>query len=196
MEQIRSFIAIELPENIKIFLSDLENDLKSNCPPVLKWVNPDNIHLTLKFLGNVDIGKIDSIIKSARAVTVDINPFSLTITQLGVFPNIKNIQVVWIGLSGQLDSLLELQKRLENSLFHMGFPLEKRPFTAHLTLARVSDRASYADKERISAVLSKSNYMHVLSLNVKSISLMKSQLARTGAIYSRLSLLELKSSCG
>jgi RNA 2',3'-cyclic 3'-phosphodiesterase len=195
VEQIRSFIAIELPESVKSYLHQLVNGLKSLCPSSIKWVNPDNIHLTLKFLGNIDAEKTDAFIQSIRSVASEIDPFALNLSRIGVFPNLNNIQVIWIGLSGELESLMELQQRLETSMVPLGIPLEKRPFKAHITLARVSDRVSFAEKHILSDVMSKNIDINNIPLKVNSISFMKSQLTRTGAVYSRLCLVEMKSSC-
>jgi RNA 2',3'-cyclic 3'-phosphodiesterase len=195
MEQIRTFIAIELPEKVKQSLIKIENDLKAGCPSAIKWVNPGNIHLTLKFLGNIEVRQIEPVLRTIQESVRGTGPFSLKITELGVFPNLKNIQVVWLGLDGDIKTLLEIQKRLETKLVPLGFPLERRPFTAHLTLARVSDYASEAEKQTLSNVISKSNLKTDVSFQVISVSFMKSQLARTGAVYTRLHSIEIKSSC-
>jgi RNA 2',3'-cyclic 3'-phosphodiesterase len=195
VEQIRSFIAVELPESVKIYLHQLVNGLKSGCPSSIKWVNPDNIHLTLKFLGNINVEKTDAFIQSIRIVASGFDPFALNLSRIGVFPNLNNVQVIWIGLSGELECLMELQQRLETSLVPLGIPLEKRPFKAHITLARVPDRVTFAEKHILSDVMSKNISINNIPLKVNSISFMKSQLTRTGAVYSRLSLIEMKSSC-
>lgn len=192
MEPIRTFIAIELPDNIKQSLTKIENDLKSGCPPAVKWVNPGNIHLTLKFLGNIEPRQIEPIMRSIDEGIKGISPFRLNITNPGVFPNLRNIQVVWIGLGGDIDPLMKIQKSIETNLVPLGFPLERRPFTAHLTLARVSFNVSNADKQILSNIMSKSKLSPDISFKVNAVSLMKSQLAHSGAIYSRLHLIEIK----
>lgn len=195
MEQIRSFIAIELPENVKVHLAQLENNLKKDCKFNIKWVNPDNLHLTLKFLGNIETNKVEIIVQTIRDTLVGDRPFILNLDNLGVFPDLKNIQVIWIGLGGELDTLKIIQNKIESKLVPLGFIIEKRPFTAHLTLARVTENASYEDRQILARSISKIEPEKNISFNVNSISLMKSQLARTGPTYTRLSLIEIKSPC-
>jgi RNA 2',3'-cyclic 3'-phosphodiesterase len=195
METIRSFIALELPHNIKDFLKRIEDGLKSGCPAVVKWVNPENIHLTLKFLGNIEVSKISAVTGVIDESTRAINPFNLRVSQIGVFPHLKNIQVIWIGLSGDIDTLFKLQRNIESNLLPLGFPVEKRPFTAHLTLARISDYATFDEKQKISKIISEFKPEFEISFPVNAVSFIKSQLNRTGAVYNRLSLVELKSSC-
>jgi RNA 2',3'-cyclic 3'-phosphodiesterase len=195
MEQIRSFIAIELPENVKVHLAQLENNLKKDCKYNIKWVNPDNLHLTLKFLGNIETNKVELIVQTIRDTLVGDRPFILNLDNLGVFPDLKNIHVIWIGLGGELDTLKIIQSKIESNLVPLGFIIEKRPFTAHLTLARVAENASYEDRQILARSISKIELEKNISFNVNSISLMKSQLARTGPTYTRLSLIEIKSPC-
>jgi RNA 2',3'-cyclic 3'-phosphodiesterase len=192
MDQIRTFVAIELPENIKQYLAGIENNLKSGCPSSLKWVNPGNIHLTLKFLGNIETKQIESILHSIKEAVQGFQPFILNITDLGVFPNLRNIQVVWVGLNGDTQILLDLQKKVESNLAPLGFPVEKRPFTAHLTLARVSFNTNISEKQTLSDAISGFKINTDFSFQAKEVSLMKSQLERTGAIYTRLHSIELK----
>jgi 2'-5' RNA ligase len=195
MEQIRSFVAIELPENIKSSLEELENKLKSACPHGIKWVNPRNIHLTLKFLGNIENAQIFPIGGAIQLSVHEIQPFELNISKLGVFPNINKIEVIWIGLNGDLDKLLLVQKKLESCLVPLGFPAERRAFAAHLTLGRVSEFTNNQDRQLIADCITKTIDYNKAGFKVDSISLMKSQLERTGAIYSRLCLIEIKTSC-
>jgi 2'-5' RNA ligase len=195
MDQIRSFIAIELPESVRLNLAQIANKLKTTCQFPIKWVPSDNIHLTLKFLGNIDTFKIKAITEAVRSALHREHPFILNFTNLGVFPSLKNIQVVWIGLGGELEALYKIQNKIELNLTPLGFPPEKRLFTAHLTLARINENVSYANKQVLADVISNTQIHCDSSFKVTEINLMRSQLTRTRAIYSRLSLVEMKSSC-
>jgi RNA 2',3'-cyclic 3'-phosphodiesterase len=195
MHQIRSFISIELPESVKINLAQIESKLKTTCQFPVKWVSPDNIHLTLKFLGNIDTSKIDSITEAVRSALHNESPITLNFAGLSVFPSLKNIQIVWVGLGGELDALNVIQNKIETQLIPLGFPPEKRQFTAHLTLARIKEYASYAEKQVLAHVISNTEINCDLSFKVNTINLMSSQLTRTGAAYRSLSLVEMKSSC-
>ena len=141
MKQIRSFIAIELPESVKQELVILENQLKERSGINAKWVDPYSIHLTIKFLGNVPVNKIDGILHAMEEAVKSTGPFTLQITGLGAFPNLNRVQVAWVGLTGELDRLTKIQQQVESGLVPLGFAAEKRAFKPHLTLARVRDRA-------------------------------------------------------
>ena len=191
MEQIRSFIAIELPTELKQELARLESQLKAGNQPWVKWVKPDSIHLTLKFLGNIDTDTTATITRAIKESARGIEPFRLEVKELGVFPNLKRVRVAWVGISGQVDKLSLLQKRLESQLTPLGFTAESRPFTPHLTLARLSERASPDEQQGFGRLIASTSFEGG-DIEVKEISLMKSQLTRAGAIYSRISQIELK----
>ena len=142
MEQIRSFIAIELPDELKSGLIQLEARLKLDKQPWVKWVNPASIHLTLKFLGNIAVDRTGEITRAMEEAVQGISPFHLEVKELGVFPNLRRVQVAWVGISGEVDKLSQLQKRIETTLTPLGFAPESRAFTPHLTLARLRDQAS------------------------------------------------------
>src|SRR3989304_1939732 len=116
MEQVRSFIAIELPQQVKTCLSDLERELKRGRHSAIKWVSPEGIHLTLKFMGNVETDKIDAVVKAIREAGEGIVSFHLELGELGAFPNFGRPRVAWVGLKGELDRLIALQKRLDSLL--------------------------------------------------------------------------------
>jgi len=185
MEQIRSFIAVELPEEIKTRLEQLEAQLKSETQTRVKWVDPNSIHLTLKFLGNIDAGRTGEITRVMEEAVKGIPPFRLSVKDLGVFPNVRRVQVAWVGLSGEVDRLRQLQQRLESSLEQLGFAAESRAFTPHLTIARIRDQASPDERQRFGQLITSTSF-EAGEISVDAISLMRSQLTRQGAIYSRL----------
>ena len=191
MEQIRSFIAIELPDGLKQELSQLQSKLKAGKQPGVKWADPYGIHLTLKFLGNISIdktGEITRVIEEAAKGTV---PFHLEVKQLGGFPNLRRVQVVWVGISGEADKLNQLQQRIESNLAKLGFTPESRSFTPHLTLARVRDQASLDERQRLGQLIASTRFESAHGIEVATVNLMKSQLTREGAIYSRISSVKL-----
>ncbi|MFC1992063.1 RNA 2',3'-cyclic phosphodiesterase [Chloroflexota bacterium] len=192
MEQVRSFIAIELPDGLRQELGQLEAQLKSGEQSRVKWANPDSIHLTLKFLGNIGINRVGEIIGVMEEAVRGISTFCLGVKDPGVFPNVKRAQVAWVGLSGDVDRLLHLQQRLESGLESLGFAPESRAFTPHLTLARLHQRATPDEQQRFGQLVADSRFEAATTINVAAISLMKSQLTREGAIYSRLGLVGLK----
>jgi len=190
MEQIRSFIAIELPDELKNKLFQLEAQLKSDKQSWVKWVNPNSIHLTLKFLGNIAIDRVEEITKSMEEVAKGIPPFCLKIEELGVFPNLRRVQVTWIGIDGEIDKLSQLQKGIESKLTRLGFAPESRPFTPHLTLARLRTQASPDERQIFGQLIANTRFDIDYTMEVDAVSLMKSQLTREGAIYNRIVRLE------
>jgi RNA 2',3'-cyclic 3'-phosphodiesterase len=195
LEKIRSFIAIELSEEIKTGLKQLQDRLKAPDPSIAKWVDPHSIHLTLKFLGYVDADKIAAIIQSIHAATTTVNPFALQVDGLGSFPSPDRVQVIWVGLIGDLERLQVLQENIELYVAPLGFPTEKRRFTAHLTLARVRESVTPFQRQALGKVIAGTQTEPNLPVEVNSISLMRSRLTPAGAIYTKLSSVELKSPC-
>jgi len=192
MEQVRCFIAISLPDEVKAGLKELQAQLKSGHQTSIKWVDPYSVHLTLKFLGGVDGDKISPITAAMAEAVQGVSPFSLKVEGLGAFPNLRRVQVVWVGVSGEVDKLAQLQQRLEPNLEGLGFAPEKRRFTPHLTLARVRDRASADEREALGQLIGGTKFEAARSFPVEAVNLMKSQLTREGALYSRISAAALK----
>jgi 2'-5' RNA ligase len=195
MEQIRSFIAVELPEAIMDELERFQEYLKSIDPACAKWVDPKGVHLTLKFLGNVGADKIESVSQSIQAAVRGISPFVLKLNGLGAFPNLKRVQVVWVGLEGELNQLRELQTKVESNLVPLGFPPEGRSFNPHLTLARLRETVTPAVRQALGEKIADAKIESNLVIKVTSVSLMRSQLTRAGAIYTCLHPIELSPYC-
>jgi len=178
---IRCFIAIELQPELKNNISFHMQKLISAGADV-KWVVPENLHLTLKFLGSTPEEKIPDISKQLATITKSHNNFSLCFSGAGVFPNIKFPRVVWLGAKDS-DDIIKLQKDIENAMAELGFNKEKRRFTAHLTLGRVR---SFKNKEPLMNELATLKDMDFGKIEVKSIALMKSELKPGGAVHQRL----------
>jgi len=192
VEVIRSFIAIELPAELKADLTGLQDSLKTNRQDWMKWVSPNSIHLTLKFLGDITTDKIAEIIMAMEESSEGIPPFGLEMKGLGIFPNMKRIQVVWVGLTGELNSLKTLQENIENNLAILGYPAEGREFTPHLTLGRVRFNIPPAEQQKFVELLNRTNFASIHKIGVNSINLMKSELTPRGAIYTRIGIVPLK----
>jgi len=192
VEPVRCFIAVELPEEIKKGLKNLQAQLKSGGQFPAKWVDPYSTHLTLKFLGNVAEDRLGEITKAMEEASRGLFPFNLEVKGLGVFPNPRRVQVAWVGVSGEVEKLANLQRRLETKLVPLGFAPENRRFTPHLTLARLHDRASADERQRFGQLIADSEFETGYSWPVTTVNLMRSQLTREGAVYSRISSVELK----
>ena len=191
MEQIRAFIAIELSEELKASLARLQGLIKQGSESYVKWVDPQGVHLTLKFLGNISVDKVSEISKAIAEVASSAAPFRLELTEFGAFPNLKAPRVAWVGLGGDLESLLRLQRGIDQALIPLGFPAEARAFSPHLTLGRVRDQAAPPERRKLGQRIASLKVQGQPSLYVDKVSLMRSQLTSKGAIYSRLSAAEL-----
>lgn len=183
---MRSFIAIELPETVKSALAELQQEFE-NCGADIRWVKPDNIHLTLKFLGNIEEKSVEKIVKTIDGICNKYAAFSLEVRGTGVFPNIKSPRVLWVGIIG--NSVLEgLQKELEDGMASIEFERESRKFTPHLTLGRF--RATVKKEKLLDKIESYKNSSFGL-IDVKSILLMRSVLKPSGAEYAKIAEIPL-----
>ncbi|MFQ6617517.1 MAG: RNA 2',3'-cyclic phosphodiesterase [Fidelibacterota bacterium] len=181
MPGIRSFIAVEVPENIRNDISKLVSKLK-DLDLAIRWVPVDNIHLTLKFLGDVEEKVISEISWILERVSKRYSPFNLYIEGAGVFPGFRAPRVIWFGVRMEDSTLLDLVRDLENELALLGFKKEKRPFSPHLTLGRVKQPGGM---ERLKPAIQGLEVPSTQFL-VKEVLLMKSTLTPKGSIYSTL----------
>jgi 2'-5' RNA ligase len=179
---IRTFIAIELPETITRAISEIQEGIKSYGFNI-RWVRPENIHLTLKFLGDIKEDETDKIARVIFESVRTCSPISLSAKGIGVFPGIKRPRVIWVGVSGQINPLFKLQKKLEDGLKGLGFKKEKRAFRAHLTLGRIKDRI---DSKRFGGTLRTFGGFESETFIADEIILYKSELKPTGAVYTQL----------
>ena len=192
MEQIRSFIAIELPGELKSGLSQLQAQLKAAGHAPVKWVDPYSSHLTLKFLGNIAADRVGEITRVMEAAAREISPFHLEVRGLGAFPNLRRVQVVWVGVGGEVEQLGQLQRSIESGLAPLGFAPESREFRPHLTIARLRERASLDERQSFGQIIGSTGFETVYRFGVDSVNMMRSQLTREGAIYTRISSARLK----
>ncbi|MEA1959575.1 MAG: RNA 2',3'-cyclic phosphodiesterase [Chloroflexota bacterium] len=192
MGQIRSFIAIEMPGEVKATLGSIIDRLHPAQHRCVKWVAPDSIHLTLKFLGNIDSNAVPGITSAVERVAGGVPAMELNIGGLGMFPNERRPRVIWVALEGDIEPLAELQRNIERAMKPLGFEPEGRGFTPHLTLGRVRDNAAPNERTEIGQTVAATACDWEASFTIREVSLMKSTLAPSGATYNRLALIELK----
>ncbi len=149
-------------------------------------MDPEGIHLTLKFLGNIPEQKVVDITSALSEVAKQAFPFELKLEGTGAFPNTTSPRVVWVGVGGDIPELTNLQRRIEISLVPLGFTPEKRAFSAHLTLGRVRDAATRQERLDIGKAVDLIRVKDTLLFKVTSISLMESKLSSSGATYNQL----------
>ena len=178
---MRTFIAIELSKEVKDDLAKLQHELNKADADV-KWVKPENIHLTLKFLGEVGEDKIEDMKKVLDGISGKNKPFELSLFKLGAFPSINSPRVVWVGIDKGCGESEQIAKSIEDELEKLDFPKEERPFNAHLTLGRVRSGKNKAMlKERLSAT-----EVRPKSCRINDITIFQSILTPKGPIYSPL----------
>ncbi|MGA7843312.1 MAG: RNA 2',3'-cyclic phosphodiesterase [Dehalococcoidales bacterium] len=192
MSLIRAFIAVELPGELKQELAALETQLKKNSPPVVKWVDPESIHITLKFLGETSDAVIDELLLAMEESVAGVSPFKLEVGKLGAFPAVARPQVIWVGVSGDMEKLAQLQKNLEQNTEQLRFKRESRPFSPHLTLGRVREGARVKEIQRIGKLLNETPFTAKHNIEAHEINLLKSQLTQAGAIHTIIGMVKLQ----
>jgi 2'-5' RNA ligase len=193
MSVIRAFIAIDLPVEIHHKLEQASGHLTqqlNNLP--LRWVPITNIHLTLKFLGEVSETNVETITEIIESEAIVQPPFEISIGGLGVYPNNRRPRVIWVGIEAP-ECLTKLQRRIDIEVARLGYARDKRSFSPHLTLGRVSRNASYKDIRKISKRLRNEKLGFLGVARVNDIHLYRSDLNPDGAVYSKLYSSSLKS---
>ena len=193
MDAIRAFIAIELPLEVRQRLDEISQTLQTRCFEMggkstrraVRWVPAENIHLTLKFLGEVSSGSVQELARMLRVEAVRHPSFQISVNGIGTFPNIRRPRVIWAG-SEVPPELTTLQEAIETGTRALGYPSEERPFSPHLTLGRVSQNASSREVGLISQALSELNVGSLGEMVVRDFHLFQSDLRPSGAVYTSL----------
>jgi len=189
MQKMRCFIAIDLPDQILSKLAQKTSEYKKKLPPVVRWVKPENIHLTLKFLGEITPQEVKSIELQLDAIGSKHTPFDLTFSENGVFPNWNRPRILWVGLI-HTDALFSLVDEIETELQSIGIPPENRPFSPHITIGRFKDFAKPGEIDLI-----KQNFCDEVVLDetmtITEIYLYQSILHPSGPEYTRLQITKL-----
>jgi len=181
MVAIRSFICIVLPEELKAKIATVQSQLRGE-PVDVSWTKPENVHLTLKFLGDVEEAQLDAIKEVVTQTAKAHSQFELVASGCGVFPNERNPRVLWIGLKDEEGRVQSLAQEIEEKLAAIGFAKEGRPFTPHLTIGRI--RSGRNAREFARTFMAVDFPPHRFA--VEQIVLMRSDLRPTGAIYTPL----------
>ena len=187
---MRLFVAVDIDENLRAVITGLQSDLRDRInlkTGRLKWADPNLMHLTLKFLGEVEEDKVPGICEIVAAAAQSHESFSFEIPVLGCFG--RPIKVIWLGADEENENLLQLHQDIENALDSEGWPKENRAFSPHLTLARVKDIIRDRNlKDMIK------NYQPINSavVNAVSVRVYQSVLTPAGAIYTALDETKLK----
>ena len=181
---VRVFIAAEISQEARDALEAVVGHLKAQGVSGGRWVRPEGVHLTLKFLGEIDEDLVPGVLEAMEHACRDTGPFTLALSNVGAFPSTNSPRVIWVGPGGELERLGELQQRIDLSLdSRLGFPLETRPFTPHLTLGRLHDRTTAEGRRRFGQALSGEGLVARVSWQVAEVQLIRSTLTPDGALY-------------
>jgi len=180
-DKLRLFIAIELPSNIIDGLRNVQEELKdkSNKP---SWAKPENIHLTLKFLGDIETNKIDSMVNILEGIAGKSFSFEISVKGVGTFPAAGTPRVIWVGIEENKD-MLQLYNNIEEGLAALGFEKERRDFKPHLTIGRIK---FLNDRAGLRRGLEKVAGLNLARFAVAGFALFKSTLTPEGAIHTKL----------
>ena len=184
---MRTFICIEIPESLKERIGALQQSLR-RIDAQASWVKPSNIHLTLKFLGDVESSRLDRVRDAVERASGSTSRFQVTAGTAGCFPSPKNPRVLWVGLTELPDELLKLHKQIEDSLAREGFPREAKRFSPHLTIARL--RAPRNAAQLADALIATG--FEPETFEAREVIVMRSDLDPKGSIYTPQAIIPLK----
>ena len=181
--EIRSFLAFELPEQIKTILYRVSADMRQT-PLDIKWVRVENIHLTVIFIGNIEMGLIDDMGDILKGACDSCPPLAISLKSVGVFSSRRNPKVLWIGLDGDIERMSVFKNRLQEGLRPFGIKEEQRDFSPHLTLGRFKKGAKLG--VQLDDILLKYGGLQSPRVMLNELVLFRSELTPKGSIYSRL----------
>jgi 2'-5' RNA ligase len=186
MAAIRTFIALALTGEVRLSVARRMDDLRPRAQGI-RWVPPENLHLTLRFLGDVEEGQIPEVHQAVASAAGGGGPFALRPGAFGAFPNVHRPRVLYVSLEGDVERLRGLQRRVEGELVGRGFPKEDRPFSPHLTIGRaMRDRRVSIDLPPLPPETAPPEMI------VREVLIMKSDLRPGGPIYTPVARVELK----
>jgi len=190
--KLRSFIALEIPTEIqRAILHSTAPLQKILLKPVVRWVERQNLHLTLKFLGDVSPENLEQLADVLKAELVTYESFTMSVAGLGGFPSSRRPRIIWVGLEAPA-ALSTLQNGVDKITARMGYPLEERPFSPHLTIGRVGQGVTQADIVRIRAAIEAMTIENLGIVHVDAVRIFKSDLRPGGPVYTPLYTLPIK----
>ncbi len=182
MENLRLFIAVEIPAEVRKRLGEIEKELVASGADV-KWVPEGNFHATLKFLGGVSSARVDAVTSAIEGAVQGVPGFEVCLAGVGAFPNLRRPNVVWVGMKSGADQMKVLAERVERAMEPLGFAPEKRPFSPHITLGRAR---TPKNAERLKELIERLRDEEAGAFRVEGVALMKSDLRPTGPVYTRI----------
>lgn len=184
---MRTFVSIEIPDDIKERIEKLVNKLKRMLTPI-RWVEQKNLHVTLKFIGWVKDEKVPPLIECIKGCAGKFGSFDLSFSGLGVFPSVKRPRVIWIGTGTGADKVKKLGECMESEMAKEGIREEEREFSPHLTIGRIKEKI---DVGALNDFIEKNKNIEFGKFTVDHVSMMKSTLRRSGPIYEEIEQIKI-----
>lgn len=188
--QVRAFIAVDLSSSVRSSVGKLVRSLQNEIDGT-KWVEPQNLHVTLKFLGDTQLNDLPRLIEAMQRAAATVKAFDLDFIGCGAFPNLADPKTIWIGCEQGAEELTRLAAAVEDELFKLGYPKENRRFSPHLTIGRVK-KTSRNNGEFLTDFFEQKAAAPFGSCDVDEIILYSSELTRRGPIYDVLATVTLK----
>lgn len=190
-EHVRLFVACEVPDDVKDSIGTLITDLRSRSGTAVRWIRPEGVHVTLKFLGEVPVKQLPAIKLAIQEAVVGHSPFELEFSNIGTFGGREGLRIMWVGVAGDVLRLEALVRAVNAALAVVGFEPERRPFRPHLTLGRVRDEVGTRERAEIEVQVGKTEVPQS-SWRTAQVSLMRSRLTASGAVYEVLATFPLR----
>lgn len=190
-ETVRLFVACEVPDEVKDAIGGITRSLKDRSGNAVRWINPEGVHVTLKFLGEVPVKKLPAIKLAIQEAVVGHQPFELEFSNIGTFGGREGLRIMWVGVAGDVLRLEALVRAVNAALAVVGFEPERRPFRPHLTLGRVRDDVGTRQRAEIEVEVGKTE-VPAVSWRTAQVSLMRSRLSPGGASYDVLATFPLR----
>lgn len=188
---MRAFIAFEIPREIQQAIYKTTSPLRAELGRCVRWTPPENIHLTLKFLGEIPPAQVDALTSALRVQADSVPAFNVEVGGLGSFPDGKRARILWIGIQAPAE-IQTLHRGIESACARLGYESESRGLSPHLTIGRVRQDATPADAQKIRRALEAATIDSLGAVRVDSVHLFKSDLQRSGAVYTKIFSAPLK----
>lgn len=188
---MRAFIALEIPREIQQAIHTATATLRAELGGGVRWTPPENMHLTLKFLGEISPPQVDALTSALRVQADSVPAFKVEVGGLGSFPDVKRARVLWIGIQAPAE-IQTLRRGIESACARLGYESETRGFSPHLTIGRVRQDATPADAQKIRRALEAATIDSLGAVRVDSAHLFKSDLKKSGAVYTKIFSAPLK----
>lgn len=190
MSLFRAFIAIDIPPEIKQAISTQTASLRKESGRAARWVAPENIHLTLKFLGEASPANLELLAQAIQSECAQTAPFTVSVENLGCFPNPRRPRILWVGLVVP-PGLSRLQRQIEATAARLGYARDDKPFSPHLTIGRAREQAAPAEIQALRSLLERTTVASLGTFTVEQVHLYKSDLKPEGPVYTRLATARL-----